>query len=154
MTYFISKKTRISLLRLSYLSWLGTLGFTWCKGLNPFPMLVIETTDLVSPLPTTTWYFCWKPTLHISSAGLAHCSSDAHGGPDSSVFCSGSSSTLGPYGYGSHRKFFWFTYTDMPGNKLTHTEKFSWVLVTATYFKDQNQHSPSFLVSITTQMSS
>lgn len=44
---------------LSYLSWLGTSGFTWCKGLSPFPMLVIEMTGV--------WSVPWPPLLGISA---------------------------------------------------------------------------------------
>lgn len=86
-----------------------------------------ENWGLVSSLPTTTQDCCGRPVLHISAVLLVQCSSDALGGPDTSVFCSGTSSILGLCGYGSSRKLFWFTYTDILGHILTNTERFSWV---------------------------
>lgn len=49
----------ISLLRLFYLSWLVTLGFTWYKALNPFPVLFIKRTEV--------WSVPCPPPLRISA---------------------------------------------------------------------------------------
>lgn len=86
-----------------------------------------ENWGLVSSLPMTTQNCCGRPVLHISAVLLVQCSSDALGGPDTSIFCSGSSSIVGLCGYGSSRKLFSFTYTDILGHILTNTERFSWV---------------------------